>query len=132
MRKLTIVSVLACLPLAGCAAEAHRKSEIPISFAQSRSLQFWAVHAHNSGGAIAVYGHVHRRSLMRGSVAGHLHIEAFRGGKRVALEDTRWSQLGKRRLPGGTFSAKLRVSPADVDKVRISHVPGTHGDEAKS
>ena len=126
MRIVLIGTAAACLSLAGCAAHAYSNPEIPIAFAESRRLQFWGVHAHNSAGKVEVYGRVMRRSLMSGSVAGHLHIEAFGGGKVLALADTRWSQLGKRRLPGGTFSAKLRVSPAEVDEVRVSHVPGRH------
>jgi len=98
----------------------------------SRLLKVSAVRVERRGGDVIVSGRVARRTMMRGAVWGHLHVEAVSRGAVVAWADTRWTQLSKRRLPTSSFSVRLPATDAPIDEIHVSHVQQGHGGPRRS
>ncbi|TFI59797.1 hypothetical protein E2493_02885 [Sphingomonas parva] len=124
MRKWPVRILLLGLALPGCAAATAPQVGATVSTTSSRLLKITEAHIESRGNAILVRGRVERRSQQQRPVWGHLHLEAWGGGKLRGVKDSHWSVMGRYRLPGSTFRAKLDVPPEMVDEIRVTHAPG--------
>lgn len=119
-----LLPVLLGAALAGCATTPPA-STASVVVDPSRRLEIYEVTASSLGASILVRGRVKRRSVNPSPIWGHLHVEAWGGGVKLAQKDTRWQMLGRHRLPGSAFRAKLEVEPRLVEEIRVSHA-GNH------
>ena len=112
--------------LSGCATVPSRPLEARIIAESSRSLDLIHVRAEQRGDHVAVSGLVARRTMTRGSVRGHLHIEALIGTTVIAWADTQWSQLAKHRVLTSSFRADLPFAASQASEFRVSHMLAKH------
>lgn len=119
-----------CTPLivlvsSGCATIAPTPAHVNFSVADSRILAITSVSAQDRGSSTRIVGRVARRSVNSGIIGGHLHIEAWGGGKQLARKDTHWHLLPKRRAGSTSFIAELPVHLQNIEEIRVSHAPTT-------
>lgn len=131
-RLLSLAAVVFCAPLAACATTPAEPSTARLMVTPSKSLVVTSLRAERRDGFVVVRGRVARRTMMRGAVWGHLHVEAVSNGTVAAWADTRWSQLSKRRLPTSYFQVRLPATAAPIDEIHVSHVQQGHGGARKS
>lgn len=122
MHGLSVATITGAAVLAGCASTPVRPASARIVVLPSRQLTMSNVQAEDRSTFILVRGHVRRRGMMSGPVWGHLHLEAWGAEGILACEDTRWTQLRRRRLTYSFFSAAIQAQPSRTQEVRISHV----------
>lgn len=100
---------LSVLSLQGCAS--GERLTLPIYRSSERDLKVWTVEARDVGEEILVSGIVTSSSMVKGPVAGHLHVIAgFVDGRPVQLVESRWGSMtsGLSRMAG--FHASLPIA----------------------
>lgn len=131
-RFLPLAGAVLFAPLAACVTTPSEPSRARLFTTPSKSLVISGLRAERRDGSEVVRGRVARRTMMRGAIWGHLHVEAVSNGTVAAWADTRWSQLSKRRLPTSYFQVRLPATAAPIDEIHVSHVQQGHGGARKS
>ena len=129
MRSISFGLILMVIASTGCAASPLLHARITV--AQSKQLRIGQVSVKDLGSSILVRGRVARRSIIAAPTWGHLHIEAWAEGRRLACKDARWLQLSKRRVPTSAFHAKLPIPPSEIDEIRIVHAAVLHREQCQ-
>ena len=121
--------LLACalgILLSGCATTPSSPVAAKVVTQPSRLLNLIRVRAEQRGDSVVVSGRVARRTMMTGSVRGHLHVEAVAGETVLSWADTQWSRLARRRLPTSDFHAELPLLAGQATEIRVSHMLTKH------
>ena len=113
-------SALACLTgaasLAGCAATPARPLATPVVLVPSNQMSIGSVKVEERDTSVLVRGQFARRPF---PPRGDLHVEAWRDQRLVTWRHASWRRY--RGVFRSYFSAKLPLSPPQIDEIRISY-----------
>lgn len=115
------IAAASSVSLAGCVQTPAQSSSARIVVTDRGQLSIGGLRAEARKAGLSVHGEVARRSMIRGKVWGHLHVEAWNGPTLLAWDDASLDRLRKDRLPV-QFNAFLPVAANSVQEIRISHV----------
>lgn len=108
--------------MTGCAEAQLRPSDAAIVVEPSPVLKIDDVVLTEGRSTLLVRGKVTRRTMARGKVWGHLHLEAWDArGRLLTSKDVSLWRVRKDRTPA-PFNVTLPVLSKQVQEVRLSHV----------
>ena len=119
-RRAAAAAIAGAAAMTGCSPVPPRPASAVIVVEPDRQVAITHVGAEERGQTVLVRGRFARRTLARGKVWGHLHIEAWGDQGRLTSTDVHWGNVRHNRLPT-YFRATLSVSPGKVREVRLSH-----------
>lgn len=119
-RCASAAAVAGAAAMTSCAPVPLRPASALIFVEPDRQVVISHVVAEEREQTMLVRGRFARRTLARGKVWGHLHIEAWGDEGVLTSTDVNWGSVRHNRLPT-YFRAMLSVSPEKVRQVRLSH-----------